>query len=102
MNHNRWYDNYSELSDQFDKIKNSKKEKKDAVFLKIKDLITSYDLTLIEKHVLDFPMNQKRRWYDKDPFSWLIINSLKFADQNLLKKIIELLINCVIIHISLV
>jgi hypothetical protein len=91
LNHNRWYDNYQDLSELLDKIKSSKKEKKDSIFLKIKDLITTFDPKLIENHVLDFPMNQKRRWYDKDPFSWLIVNSLKFADMNLINKVIELL-----------
>ena len=46
---------------------------------------------LIDKYVMDFPMGLKRRWYDKDPFSWLIINSLKYANKNLLEKVTALI-----------
>ena len=54
----------------------------------IKDIIMDYDNELIDRHVLKFPMTYKRRWYDKDPYSWLIINALKYANEDLITDVI--------------
>ena len=47
-----------------------------------------YDNELIDRHVLEFPMTNRRRWYDKDPYSWLIINALKYANKDLITDVI--------------
>ena len=52
------------------------------------DVILNYDNELFEKHVFEFPMTNGRRWYDRDPFSWLVINALKYADEDLITDII--------------
>jgi hypothetical protein len=33
-------------------------------------------------------MPWKRRWYDKSPFLWLVINALKYSDDDLITDII--------------
>ena len=90
---NRWYDNYPELSIYIEKLKNIDKKKRDIIFVNIKNLINSEYPDLIDKYVMDFPMGLKRRWYDKDPFSWLIINSLKYANKKFIIKVIDLIKN---------
>ena len=57
----------------------------------MKDIIIDYDYELLNRYVIEFPMTYNRRWYDKDPFSWLIINGLKYANKELLNKIITYL-----------
>ena len=57
----------------------------------MKDIIIDYDYELFNRHVLEFSMTHNRRWYDKDPFSWLTINGLKYANKELLNKIITYL-----------
>ena len=47
-----------------------------------------YDNELIDRHVLKFPMTYKRRWYDKNPYSWVIINALKYANKDLITDVI--------------
>lgn len=90
---NRWYDNYPELSIYIEKLKDIDKKKRDEIFIKIKDLINENNPELIDKYVIEFPMGLKRRWYDKDPFSWLIINSLKYAAKEFLDKVTALIKN---------
>ncbi len=88
---NRWYDQYPELSKYIEQLKDESTEKKDIIFTKIKNLINKYNPDIINQNVMEFPMDIKRRWYDNDPFSWLIINSLKFASPKLLKKVTAIL-----------
>ena len=85
---NRWYDKYPDLSDRIEKLKDLKKRERDIIMLDIKDIIMDYDNELIDRHVLKFPMTYKRRWYDKDPYSWLIINALKYANEYLISDVI--------------
>jgi hypothetical protein len=33
-------------------------------------------------------MNKRKdRWYDKDPYLWLLFNGLRFADTEVMKKV---------------
>ena len=87
---NRWYDNNPDLKEFLYKLKTSSKENQEKIFNDIKDIIMNYDDYLVEKHVMEFPLTEKRRWYDKDPYSWLAINSLKYLDSEAIKKITDL------------
>jgi hypothetical protein len=88
---NRWYDNYPELAKYIEKMKEIDKEKRDSIIIMIKNFIIENSPDIIDKNVMDFPMGLKRRWYDKDPFSWLIINSLKYANLDILNQVTELI-----------
>jgi len=85
---NRWYDSYPKLMKLINKLKGSEKSKRETLILGMEDIIIEHDSELIDKHVQEFPMTYKRRWYDEDPDSWLVINSLKYADDDLLTDII--------------
>jgi hypothetical protein len=89
-NENRWYDNNPELKTFLQLLKISDEMEQEIIFNDIKDIIMNYDSDLVEKHVLEFPLTEKRRWYDKDPYSWLAINSLKYLDKPALAKVINL------------
>ena len=87
-NKNRWYDRYPKLSRSLEGLKDLNKRDRDKLILELKDVILDYDNELFDKHVLEFPMTYRRRWYDKDPFSWLVINALEYADEDLITDII--------------
>jgi hypothetical protein len=41
---------------------------------------------------MDFPLDiNRRRWYDKDPYLWLIMNGLKYASDELLASVTKYL-----------
>ncbi len=88
---NRLYDKYLELRDYIEKLKDIDKSRRDKITLEIKDLIMEYDDNLIAKNVLDYPLPFRRRWYDRDPFYWMVINALKYADDDLLTVILQYL-----------
>jgi len=84
----RWYDENPELRKLLEKLKKLEKYERDVIFEDIKKLDDDFDSKLIDRHVMEFPMNLRRRWYDRDPYSWLVINGLKYADDVLLAKVI--------------
>lgn len=91
MEKNRWYDQYPELSQLIEKIKVLSDDEKNEVLIKIKDIVIKHDAKIIDSHVMEFPMSSKRRWYDKDPYSWLVINALKFASEDLINIVTDYL-----------
>jgi hypothetical protein len=45
----------------------------------------------MDRWVMEFPLTTKRRWYDKNPYSWLVINSLKYSEKKLMNRVITYL-----------
>jgi len=84
----RWYDKDPELKKWIEKLKHTDEEKRNIILDGIKRLDSNFDSELIDRHVMEFPMEMKRRWYDQNPYCWLIINGLKYANEPLLKKVI--------------
>jgi len=91
-NGKRWYDNYPGLGLLLNKLKNINETKRGNVLNGIKKIIEKHDPDLVDRRVMEFPLSvKKRRWYDKDPYSWLAINSLKYAGDGIKTKVIEYL-----------
>ncbi len=87
----RSYDIYPNLSELIEKLKNSERRDQDKIISGIKDLIMDFDSELIDRHVMEFPLTVKRRWYDKDPYSWLVMNALKYGEEKLIKNVVNYL-----------
>jgi hypothetical protein len=88
-NRARLYDKFLDLSQYIEELRKLKKHKREKILINLKDLIISHDDTLFDKHVQEFPITVKKRWYDKDPFSWIVVNALKYADTDLLIKLFD-------------
>ncbi len=90
----RWYDKHKKLAALLEGLKGMRKYKRDKISTEIIDLIKTHDDTLIDNFVMEFPLEiYQRRWYDKDPYLWLIFNGLSKADKVLLKKVTACLKN---------
>ena len=87
---NRWYDSNPELKAFLRLLKISNETVQDIIFNDIKDIIMDYDSNLVEKHVMEFPLTEKSRWYDKDPYSCLAFFSLKYLDSSAIDKVVDL------------
>ena len=81
----RWYDKNPELSGYIDYLRDVEPDRRDKIIGDLKDLISD---GLIDDNVLEFPLTTKRRWYDSDPYAWLVINALKYADDELIDRVI--------------
>jgi hypothetical protein len=85
--HNRWYDKYPGLHLLLEKLESLEKRERDRIIIYVKDLIIDHDKKLFDKYVFELPVSKRRRWYDKNHFSWLVVNSLKYAEEDLITDI---------------
>jgi len=84
----RWYDKNKKLASLLGILRTLDPSDQERVVAEMKEIIMGYDQELMDRWVLEFPLTTKRRWYDRNPYSWLVINSLKYADSRLLGGII--------------
>lgn len=83
----RWYDANKELAAALEKLKLLEGDEQDRIVVHVIGLIHDHAHGLLEKYILDFPLDMKRRrWYDKDPYLWLMVNGLKYASPQLVMK----------------
>ena len=88
----RWYDAHEKLGKNIDKLKFTERNLRDFMLSKVMKLIKQHDPRLLDKFVERFPLDiQRRRWYDQDPYLWLIINGLEYGDDDLIDKVADLL-----------
>ena len=89
MKKNRWYDKHEELANHFEALKSMPPDQLEEM---LKDLIALgrlLDPNLFEEHLLEYPLDlKKRRWYDDDPYLWLVINGLRFANDDVINKVV--------------
>ncbi|MFH1760518.1 MAG: hypothetical protein ABIA63_05395 [bacterium] len=85
----RWYDKHKRLAVFFNKLKEIHPKTRDKISKKILTLIReSENPNLIFNKAFDFPLDDhNKRWYDNEPYIWLIINGLQYADKKLLKSV---------------
>ena len=85
----RWYDSNPRLALLLNLLKNKEPISREEIINELKEIIVKYDEGLIDRHVSEFPMSEKRRWYDRNPYSWLVINTIKYADSILTERIVR-------------
>lgn len=90
MKGNRWYDKHPKLSKYLDGLKYLDDQKRDTIIVGIMVIIKEECPNLLEDFVMEFPLPlYRKRWYDKDPYLWLLFNGLKYANKNLIKRVKE-------------
>ena len=87
----RWYDKNAKLTSLLELLRVTQPSDQERIITGMKELIMEYDPQLMDRWVLEFPLTTKRRWYDKNPYFWLVINSLKYADTSLLGGVLSYL-----------
>lgn len=84
----RWYDTYEPFAIQLERLKTAPAGKRDRMVADVLEIICTDAPELLENYLMDFPLDQKkRRWYDLDPYLWLMVNGLEHAGLELLKKV---------------
>jgi hypothetical protein len=83
----RWYDKYPKLAKLLEGLKDIRGDRRDEIISGVMLLIKQNAPNLLERYVLDFPLDiKRRRWYDCDPYLWLIFNGLQYASKPLIEK----------------
>ncbi|MBN1524595.1 MAG: hypothetical protein JW904_08935 [Spirochaetales bacterium] len=92
MEQRRWYDEKSELAQYLDVLKTIQTEKRVKIVQGVLSLINNANPNLIEDFIANYRLDlYQKRWYDADPYLWLIYNGLAFGKENLTNQVIEYL-----------
>lgn len=92
MKGNRWYDKHPKLSMYLDRLKDLDDEERDEIIVGIMVLIKKECPNLLEEFVMEFPLPlYRKRWYDKDPYLWILFNGLKYANASLIERVTKYL-----------
>lgn len=84
----RWYDKHTILSRAIDLMRDMDDEQRDHLMPGIMKIIRQRCPTLLDDFVDDFPMDiHRKRWYDQDPYFWLTINALQYAQDDLIRAV---------------
>lgn len=84
----RWYDGHPKLSELLESLNPIRGRRRNNIISGIMEIIKQRAPALFDRYVLDFPLNiKRRRWYDRDPYLWLIINGLKYGNKQLLTAV---------------
>ncbi len=85
---NRWYDRYERFGRCLDGLKECNPWDRNRLVQGIMTIIRDHAPTLLDRFVQDFPLDIRRqRWYDKDPYLWLVMNGLRYADADLRDRV---------------
>lgn len=86
---NRWYDEHPEIGHKLEAFKDMDLQRKDVLIKGIMAIVRNYDPSLLTyEKAFDFPFSLKRhRWYDSDPYLWMLFNTLMMADERLLNSV---------------
>ncbi len=81
---NRWYDYDDRLSRYIEGLRFIPSFERFRLVQGMMWLITEYQDDLLDRFVLDFPMEiNNGHWYDRDPYLWLVINGLQYGNPQL-------------------
>jgi hypothetical protein len=85
----RWYDKHKKLSRYLGSLKDMPPAARDEIIRGTFALINEMEPELISADsARRFPLDiQRRRWYDDDPYLWLIFHGLEHAHQCLLETV---------------
>jgi hypothetical protein len=93
----RWYDAHKKLAEALEQLKELPRNHRDRIVNHVIALINDNAPILLEKYLLDFPLErERRRWYDKDPYLWLMVNGLQYASPDLLRKTTKYMVQTVV------
>lgn len=87
LNEKRWYDKKG-IGKYIRAMKYLSDHERDKIVLELKNIISAENPEIMVDHVMEFSL-YRNRWYDHDPYCWLVINSLQYADTRLMEKITE-------------
>jgi hypothetical protein len=86
-NKHRWYDDYPDLSKSIEKLKDLNEQNRNEIIHSIQNQVLNYDSGLIDRLLTKFPFEYRRNQEDIDTYSWLVINSLRYVDEDIINEI---------------
>jgi len=89
----RWYDEDTTFSEYIEKLRDADEKERDNWVRDILAIIQKADSNSFStEKLIEFPLKMfRRRWYDTDPYLWLLMNTLQNAQESTIFKVKEYL-----------
>lgn len=86
----RWYDKDKRLAKQIGAFMKIHPKYRYEIVQGLLAIIKELDPDILNRFTVPSDIEEwSKRWYDDEPTFWLVINGLKFANEELLKKVME-------------
>lgn len=87
---NRWYDSNNKLHNYLESLKDVEPALCEKVVKDLMELVRLYDPALLDRFSAEYPLAlKKQRWYDQNPYCWILFNGLKHASPEVLACVID-------------
>ena len=89
----QWYKKYIILSNKLTDFRDIGTQQQETLIKGIMALVIDYDPDLLTcDKACEFPLSGgRKRWYDQDPYLWLMFNTLQMADTVLMNMVVNYL-----------
>jgi hypothetical protein len=87
---NRWYDQNWKLRYYLESLQKVDGPLREKIVKDLMDLIKEYDGALLDRFAEEYPLDmRKQRWYDQNPYLWILFNGLRYASDEVIDLVIE-------------
>jgi hypothetical protein len=87
---NRWYDANKKLRYYLESLQNVDRPMREKVVKDLMELVKEYDGQLLDRFAEEYPLEiRKQRWYDQNPYLWILFNGLRYASDEVIEMVIE-------------
>jgi hypothetical protein len=87
---NRWYDSNRKLKLYLESLHDMEGPLCEKIVKDLMALIREYDGALLDRFAEEYPLeSRKQRWYDQNPYLWILFNGLQYASEEILDLVIE-------------
>ena len=86
----RWYDANRKLRYYLECLQNVDRPLREKIVKDLMDLVKEYDGVLLDRFAEEYPLEiRKQRWYDQNPYLWILFNGLRYASEDVIDLVIE-------------
>jgi hypothetical protein len=86
----RWYDSNDKLRNYIESLQNVEPELRNKIVRDLMECVRERNPSLLDSFVEEYPLESRhQRWYDQDPYLWILLNGLKYADDDIITCVID-------------
>ena len=87
---NRWYDQNRKLKYYLDCLQEVEQPLCEKIIKDIMTIVRKHDGALLDRFSEEYPLEiRKQRWYDQNPYLWIIYNGMSYASEEVIEHIID-------------
>ena len=87
---NRWYDRNRKLKYYLESLQRVERPLREKIVKEIMAVVKEHDGALLDRFAEEYPLEiRKQRWYDQNPYLWILYNGLRYASDEVIECVID-------------